>query len=216
MTATKYISLADLKAYMTSNHIIGTTDDDFLYQAINRAEGQVDAYCGSRFDLQTFTLTQPFIVFVDGNGWLKLTAYEVGPVTAVSAVQVLNVGAGETVWKTITWDAANGILLPLVTVPPKPNAWDVMIKPSPPLATAYVGSLYAKWSYTGGYGTLGGSPDLPDLLKAIVSRLSYWNYMMREAPVGKVVTAELGLMTIPLSIPPDIAADLGFWKRSGS
>ena len=212
--ATRYISLRDLKAYITSNHVNTAIDDAMLYQAISRAEGAIDEHCGSRFDIQTFTNVQPFLVFVDGNGTLKLVASEVGPVTAVQSIQILNVGMGEKTWRTITWDPVNEILLPPIAVPPKANSWDVLItNPHPTLQPAYTGSLYAKWTYTGGYGTLGGSPDLPNALKAIVTRLSFFYYQLREAPMGKTINADLGLVTIPSSIPPDIKAELEFWKR---
>ena len=212
--ATKYITLADLKAYFTSNHIIGATDDNFMYQAITRAEGQVDEYCGCSIDRGVQTLVLPSTAFVDKDGWMWLWAKEKGPVTDVSAIK-FRYPAGQG-WKDAYWVPTDDIILPPVGAPPSPEAWRVRVAFTPRIGPVPASNIMVKWSYAGGYGTLGGSPDIPSVLKAIVCRLAHWNYMMRDAPTGKVITAELGLMTIPLSIPPDIEADLNFWKRTES
>jgi len=208
----RYLTLAELKGWgLDIDPSTNLPNDSEMGKAIARAEAQWEQLCGCRFDQQTYILVAPSIVFVDSNGWMRLTALEGGPVTAVTAVKTMNVFFGESVWTDITWDATNGILLPAATTPPRPNSWDVLIKPTPPLMCASVGQLYAKWTYTAGYVTT------PDALKAHIARLAWWVWKLtREAPLGIVKNPLLGLVDIPLSIPPDIKADSIFWSRGGS
>jgi hypothetical protein len=209
----RYITLVEMKGWMLDIDPTAVLPNDAeMTKAIARAEATWDKLCGGvRFDQQTYTLVQPFTTLVDGNGWLKLTAAEGGPVTSVASVQTMNVGLGENTWRTITWDAVNGLLMPSVSSPPRPNAWDVLIQPIPPLYSACVGSIYAKWTYTAGYATI------PDELKAEIARLAIWVWKLtREAPLGIVKNPMLGLVDIPLSIPPDIKADALLWSRGGS
>jgi hypothetical protein len=207
----RYISLVEMKGWMLDIDPTAVLPNDAeMTKACTRAESIWDKLCSSRFDQQTFTLVQPLAPFVDMNGWLKLTALECGPVTAVAAVQTMNVFRGEKTWKTITWDAVNGILLPPVTTPTKPSSWEVLINPTPPLDPVFVGGMYAKWTYTAGYATI------PDDLKAEIARLAVWVWKLtREAPLGIVKNPMLGLVDIPLSVPPDIKADAIGWSRGG-
>ena len=209
----KYVTLADVNGWMLDiNPNSPLPNDAEMGQSIDRAEGEWDTMTGGvDFTQQTYTLVQPFTVIVDGNGWLKLTSEQGAPVTAVAAVQVMNIGAGEKTWKPITWDPVNGILLPPVTSPPRPSAWDVLINPNPSLSSAATGQLYARWTYTAGYATI------PKKLKAEISRLAVWIWKLtHEAPLGIVKNPMLGLVDIPLSIPPDIRADAFLWARGGS
>jgi len=208
----RYITLAELKGWgLDIDPTSVLANDAEMETAIARAEAEWDVMCSCRFDQQTFALVAPFVALVDGNGWLKLTAYEAGPVTAVTAVKVMQVGFGETTWKDVSWDATNGILLPINSTPPKPTSWDVMIKPSSSLYPCGPGNLYGKWSYTGGYAVI------PPALKAIICRLAWWIWKLtREAPLGIVKSPQLGLVDIPLSMPPDIKADALLWSRGGS
>lgn len=202
----KYISLTDLKAY-GSVDVTFTDDDTTLNQSISRAEMEVDAYCGQGFDEQTFTLTPVRQPFVDAYGWLWLSAIERAPVTAVTAVQIRALASTVSPWQTLSW-GTDDIIMPLVTAPPDPNSGKVRIYPTNPRLTPFsTGMLLAKWSYKGGYNSI------PDSLKGIVTRLAWWVYKLREAPLGRVATMELGIMEIPLSMPKDIIADLNLWRR---
>ena len=208
---TKYISLNDLKAYFTSNHVVGNTDDAFMTQAIFRAEAQWEMLTGSAFDLATETLVEPSNCWVDGNGWLWLYALERGPVKAVTAIEYRV--AGQTGWTPLSW-VTDDILLPPTKIPPDPRSWRVRVN-VPKMASIPTGDLLIKWTYTGGYGTIATS-DVPKSLVAIICRLAYWDYMLREAPINKIVTAELGLMQIPLAVLPDVKADANLWMRMES
>jgi hypothetical protein len=134
-----------------------------------------------------------------------LIAREGGPVTAVTSVQIMDRKAGLQTYQTIA--DLSGAILPPVSSPPTPDAWSVMVYPNLALYGVTKDDLIVKWTYTAGYSVI------PNSLKAIGTRLAHFIYKLREAPMGKVVTAELGLMTIPLSIPPDIRADLQGCKR---
>lgn len=203
----KYLKLADLKQYAFDSQSALSNNDTLLTQCIYRAEAIVDSYCGTGWDEQTYVLVQPSTVFVDRNGWLNLIANERGPVTAVTAIQMRNLSIGDTSWKTVTW-ATDDLIYPVATDPPKPDCWRVIVKPSSPLLSPIsTGDILARWSYKGGFSTI------PLSLQGIVARLAWWVQKLRDMPAGKVVTAELGLMEIPLSIPPDIKADLNMWRK---
>ena len=211
MTDWRYVTLKEVNGWMLDiDPSSPLPNDDEMSMAIARAETIWDSLAGSRFDQQSYTLVQPLTVFVDGNNWLHLTAYESGPVTAVSAIQVMNTGAGESTWRVLNLPAST-ILLPPVTTPPKPSAWEVRLRPAPSLSSAATGMIEALWTYTAGYATI------PPALKAEICRLTVWVWKLtREAPLGIVKNPMLGLVDIPLSVPPDIKADALLWSRGSS
>ena len=203
----KYITLQDLKNYGQALDPTLTNDDVVLQSAIERAEMEFDGHCGQGFDEQTLTLTAARQPFVDAYGWLWLTAIERVPVTSVIKVQVRDILASASVWTDITY-GVDDVILPLATVPPDPNAGKVRIlSNNPRLAPHATGSILVRWSYKGGYSVI------PESLKAMILRLSWWIYKLREAPLGRVATLELGIMEIPLSMPKDILFDMNLWKR---
>jgi hypothetical protein len=201
--AFKYTTLDALKAY---GQVTATKDDNVLNEAIYRAEAAIDQKCGSAFDQQTVVDELAHTCWVDGKGWLVMTADERGPVTAVTSISVRDLLNAPTAWQSVSW-ASTDIILPPITAPIRPDAWKVRIYPATPLWPRATGQIYAKWTYIGGYATI------PTSLISIANRLAWWYYKLREAPMGRVVTAELGLMEIPLSVPPDIKADLMLWTR---
>lgn len=206
-----YISMQDLKNYGLNGDPAATPDDGMLAQAIQWAEQKWNAYCGVHFDSATVTGTQAFSPFVDNRGWLHLFARERGPVTAVSSVQVRNLQMGDPGYTTLTL-AADDIILPGISDPPRPDSWHVILLPAPLMPITSTGMLLVKWTYTGGYVTI------PESLKSIISRLAWWHYKLREAPLGRVVTGAggLGMMEIPLDMPADILADAKLWRPSYS
>jgi len=213
----KYISLAEFKQYgigstvdpgdpnVYNGNISGTPDDATLSQSIFRAEAMFEQASGASYDQQTYALTQAWTPFVDNKGFLHLFARERGPVTAVTAIQTRNLFY-DTTWKAQTWTTDNLILPYSGTTHPSPEAWHVIVKTDNALPSASTGQLMARWSYTGGFATI------PDSLKGIMCRLAWWIYKLRESPVAKVVNMPLGTMTVPLSMPPDIKADIDLWK----
>ncbi len=205
----KYTTLAQLKAYGQVPATV-TADDTTLTSAIERAEFEFDTISGGSFDQQTMTNARPIKAWVDQNGWIWAFAAERGPVTAVSAVTVRDLVTSPTNWQTVTWDAVNGILLPsfVDAYRPDPDWWTVRIYPTAPvLYPRDTRNFLVKWTYTAGFAVT------PAPLVDLINRLAWWVYKLREAPMGKIVSPELGMMTIPLSIPPDIRADIMRWSR---
>lgn len=217
----KYMTLAVLKQYLQGTRtdpnnptvfngaVVGTPDDNLLTLCIEQAEIAFELATGSAFDQKTFTLVQPYQAFVDRNGWLVLYARDRGPVTAVTAVQVLNMTNGDTSFKTITWDTSNGIILPPFDAGdthPHPESWKVIISPNPSMLPADRSELYARWSYTGGYAVA------PDGLQSLIARMATYIYKLRDMPAGKVINQPLGTMMVPSDFPPDIRRQITLWS----
>ena len=202
--ANKYLDFATLKVYAS---VATANDDSILQMAADRADMEIERETDSCFVQTTYTGVRPITSFIDGNGWLHMIAREGGPVSAVAKVEVMDLAGGSRVWQQV--DDLSGAILPSSPTisPPEADAWSVMVWPALALYGKAKGQILVRWTYTAGYATI------PNSLKALGTRLAHFIYKLREAPMGKVVTAELGLMTIPLSIPPDIRADLQGWKR---
>lgn len=212
----KYLTLDELKLYglgaiadpqnptVYNNAVQGTPDDSILAQSLQRAEMEFDRHCGMQFNVGTVTQAQAFIPFVDGQGWLHLFARERAPVTAVTAVSIRDLMT-RSAWETITL-AADDIILPVNDGYAHPDSAHVKLYPNPSLESRSTGQILARWTYTGGFSTI------PQSLKAIIARLSWWIYKLREAPMAKITMPALGIMEIPIRIPPDIAADIDVWK----
>lgn len=206
---TVYVTAAQVKAYGSTQGVNNASDDAAINQAIARAESAFDAIVGAGYDQQTYANVSPLSSFIDSNGWLWIKARERGPVTAVTAISIRYLSMSG-LWTPITWDATNNIFLPtLDTVPktPYPDWWQVRVLPSTNLMTIDTRNLAVRWSYTGGFATI------PDAIQGIVTRLAWWFYELRNAPLGKVLTLELGVQTVPTSMPPDIRADIESWMR---
>ena len=216
----RYCTLDYFKAYLIGTRtdpnnptvfngaVTGSPDDQVLDECLLQAEAIFDQMTGSGFDQQTYTLVQPFQVFVDGNGWLNLLARERGPVTAVTAIQVRIVAAAALTWTPITWDASDGILLPPFYAGdtyPRPESWRVLVFPANPLPGVGPGQIFVKWSYTGGFATI------PDALTNLVARMSTWIYKLRDSPLG-VTQSNMGNAIVALAMPDDIKAQIEFWK----
>ena len=212
----KYLTLDDLKLYglgaiadpnnptIYNQNVQGTPDDSILAQCIQRAEMEFDRHCGVKFDAGTVAEAQAFIPFVDGMGWLHLFARERAPVTAVTAVAIRDL-VTRSAWTTITL-TADDILLPINDGYAHPDSGHVKLYPNPVLPQRSTGQILARWSYTGGFSTI------PESMKALIARLSWWIYKLREAPMAQIAVPSMGIMQIPIRIAPDIAADIDLWK----
>lgn len=215
----KYLSLAALKQYglgtivdpnnptIYNQGVTNTPDDTILSDIIFRAEAMFDLLAGTGYDQQTYANVQAFQTWIDRRGWLHLFARERGPITAVTAVQIRNIDAGQP-WTTVTFVADDIILPPFETNYPHPESWHVMLNPNPAQSIQATGTILSRWSYTGGYAPA----SIPQGLKNIIARLAWYIYKLREAPVAKVVNMPLGTMTVPLDVPPDIKRDIELWK----
>ena len=208
----KYTTATTLQYYGTVNNPSNTTPTELsiLTQALDRAEMAFESRAGSGFIEDTFTNTHPVNPFIDGDGFLWLIAREAAPITAVTSVSVMDMSTQPGVWQTVAWDT-NNLILPYVDTNPvraSQEWWTCKLLPtSPSLGPKARGKLTVKWTYKGGFASA------PNSLAALICRLAWWEYKMREAPMGRIVTTELGLMELPLVIPPDVEADIKLWTR---
>jgi hypothetical protein len=62
-------------------------------------------------------------------------------------------------------------------------------------------------TYTGGWATLA---DVPEDFHLATTRLVWFTYQQRAAPMNSTAVPELGIITLPASIQPDI---LDVYKR---
>ena len=222
MTDGKYCTLALLKQYLIgttaarsgnttvfNQGVINTPDDNILSDCILQAESSFESLTGSGYDQQTYSLVQALSPFVDGNSWIHLFARERGPVTAVTAIQYMDVFDGDTSWTPLTWNATSGIILPPFAASdthPHPESWHVMIYPNPALSNLATGQVLVQWSYTAGFSSI------PPALQMLVARMAQYIYKLREMPAGKVVNQPLGTMTVPTNFPPDILKQIMAWS----
>lgn len=184
----------------------GTPDQEIVDECLLQAEAMLERECSSDFDQQTETLVQMFAPFVDSNGWIWGFARERGPVTAVTAAQILNIYCGSTTWVDLTIDP-NLIVLPSpTTTHTRPESWRVLFKPTPWQYPAAQGQVLVKWTYTGGFATI------PDSLTNLVARMAAYLYKLREAPIGRVVNGPFGQMTVPMIWPQDIQRQFTNWR----
>lgn len=218
----KYLTLLQFKQFLLGTRtdpnnpnvfnqgVVNTPDDTILSDIIINAESAFELKTGAQFNQQTQTAVQPFINYVDGNGWLHLFAREAVPVTAVASITYRDIMFGsDTSWHTITWDAVNDILLPSYAATDtyaRPESAHVQIWPAPTLPPRAVGQLLVKWTYTAGFSTV------PQSLITLIARMAMYLYKLREMPAGKVINQPLGTMTVPSNYPPDIIAQIEAWK----
>lgn len=199
-----YTDLATLKAY---GAVSSTADDQILQDVIERASRDIDGFCGQSFEYAAVAGEVTSQVWVASDGWLWVGSRNRCPVTAVSALELLDRQAAQPVWQAVDLSRAV-VIIPPPDVPPRQDAWLVRVWiPGFPARPRPRGQLLARWSYTAGFN------PTPPALRAVATRYAWWLYKLREAPLGRVVTAELGLMEIPLTIPKDIAGDLQPWVR---
>lgn len=218
--AGRYITLVELKLYglgaianplnptVYNGSVSGTPDDAVLEQCIFRAEMEWDRLCGCAFDEQTPTDVQAFTPFIDGNGWLHGFARENIPVTDVDTIELRDL-KGTNTWTSLTFTNDN-IILPPNTGSPRPDSAHVYVIPSVTLSPRATGQVLVRWTYTGGYDTI------PESLKNIIERLAWYIYKLREAPMYQIMIPSMGIMQMPIKIPPDILSDADLWKPSYS
>jgi len=196
-----------------------------LGSAIQRAEASIDGYCGTSFDDGAVLNEVPSKAWIDWQGWVHIMARTRGPVTNVVSVQYRF--RTDTLWRTLTYNSPDDVILPVSVTPPSANSWEAQIWPSSPLTSgagfgygnmAGIGEfapngvastdIMFRWNYEGGYF------PIPDALNGIACRLAYFYYKLREAPMAKILSAELGVMQFPLNMPPDVKDDLALWRRT--
>lgn len=205
--ATRYTTVSELKVYgLDDPTVTNPLKDPVLEQAISRAEMAIDLYTGTRFDAGGVA-GENARAWVDGDGWLWINVRRRGPVTALSAVQLRNLAA-RMPWQIITWQV-DDLLLPYVDAGaggPPVDGWQIRLYPAQLLPPLVSSQCVCQVSYTAGYATIPGG------LKGITNRLAWWIYKLGEAPLGIVRNVDMHLMEVPVSIPPDIQADLNLWR----
>lgn len=184
----------------------GTPDQEIIDECLLQAEALFERETGSNFNQATETLVEMFAPFIDQNGWVWGFARERGPVTAVTAAQILNVYAGSTTWTDLTIDPNLVILPPVSTTHVRPESWRVLFKPTPAQAPAAQGQIYVKWTYQGGFSVI------PDSLTNLIARMAAYLYKLREAPIGRVVNGPFGQMTVPQIWPADLQRQIVDWR----
>lgn len=221
----RYVAILDVQNYADSVASQTATWNSVglavLASAIQRAEASIDGFCGTAFDDDAVENEVPTKAWVDWQGWLHIFGHQRGPITDVTAVKYRFRDAGS--WSTLSWSSPDDIILPNLKVPPSPNSWRAQIYPSSPLIPGSIvdyasgfgiptgvspSDIMFRWSYEGGY------TPIPDALNAIACRLTYFYYKLREAPMARILSAELGVMEFPLNIPPDLKQDLSIWRRT--
>lgn len=219
---TRYLSLSLFKQYLIGQRtdpnnptvfngaVSGTPDDNILTDVILQAEATFDMMTSTGFDEQTYTSVEPIQSFVDGYGWLNLLARERGPISAVSAVSVRILAGANTAWQSVTWDAANDIILPsfdpTIDTYPRPESWRCRIYPANALPSSAPGEILVRWTYTGGFATI------PEALSLQIAYMALYIYKTRETPVGRIVNAQLGSVVLPSNFPPSVIAQTKLWS----
>ena len=199
----RYTTLDSLKDWLRDKTSYLDSDDASLTLAILRAEEAIDCFCGSRFEAQTLVLQQPRTCWIDGNGWLNCQMHY--PLTAVTAVEVMDIVNGATDWTSATIKQV--FVAALEDSPAMRNYRFRAYLSSPTMGPRATGDIAVQVSYAAGYSTIPGS------LQGMSNRLSHFYYLQRDAPASKTVSAELGTMEIPLDMPPDIARALMSWRN---
>jgi hypothetical protein len=150
---------------------------------------KVDKICTMNFSSATFTnkLT-PVRVTNDG----VLTLYANSP--TMSSVTSINLRAGN-----------NTTLLPVNIADMEINAYDYGTKISIYGMDYYsfreLRTLRAYMSYTGGWTALN---QVPYDFQFAVKRFTWFMYQQRAAPMQTTAVPELGMITLPAAVPPDV------------
>lgn len=199
----KYLSVAELLTYGRAG-AAKPEEEQVLAQAIARAEAWFEGVVGGTYLYTSWVAVAPAKAMIDRMGVLHLLAGEGAPIRSIESVEVRF--PGESSWRVVPLGDIS--LAPIIPGKPSPGWWLARVRGTKFLPAA-PGEFEARWSYTSGFQ----ASEIPEALKSLIARLAWWIYKLREAPMGKVVTAELGLMEIPLEAPPDIKSDLGLWRR---
>jgi len=200
-----YTSLSSLKAYAS---ITQNTDDAVLADEIEWAENVFRHNTGCTFYAQTVQDEFARQPFVDRYGFLWLTSQGAAPVTGVSAISIRDLTRSDRVWRTLSWDPDDLILPAQIADNVTPDAWTVRVYPNnTTLLPCAAGQIQARWTYTAGFTVT------PPALEAIINRLAFWHYKMREVPYGRLTTEDMGIVAVPEGVPPDMVESMNHWRR---
>ena len=185
-----YCTLDDVKRYIGTSK---TVDDALLTGFIDRATARIDSHCQRTFASRDETRFYDALRDVDGrvlildDDLLSVTSITNGDGTPVLAsAYVLLEANSEPKW-AIKLKASSAI------------AWTFTDDPEQAIAVEGI------WGYS-------ATPPA-DIVQAAV-RLAAWYYHQTEAPFETQGLPELGVVTVPSDMPPDIKALLAPYQRA--
>ena len=206
----RYTTLDSVKAWGATKSP-ATTDDAAILAAIARAESAIDKLSGTKLTDTTYALQPATIAYVDSYGWLHAQVRH--PIQSVSAIQVMDRDAGDIAYKAIALTTLE-LQHSTTDYPDDPpdlgSYWLACYSAAPVLMPVPTGGLRVKITYEGGFKAI------PDAVEAVVNRAAWWYYKLREAPTGRLTNMMTGTVETPLTLPPDIAADVKPWRRLNS
>ncbi|MHC4301324.1 MAG: head-tail connector protein [Planctomycetota bacterium] len=189
-----YCTLAQVREYTNFKNASNTDDDALINDLITRASKRIDTYTGRTFTERTETRLLDAVRDVDGRRlWvdddlLEITTVTNGDGTAVTASEYVLEPSNESPKYAIKLLASSS------------QSWTYNTDSEQAI------SVNGKWGYQ-----LGTVPPY-DIQHAAI-RLTAWYYQQREAPFETVAFPELGAVTVPQAIPPDIVSSLNNYVR---
>lgn len=187
-----YCTTAEVKAYIGT---VKATDDTLIAALITRASAAIDSYCGRTFrqredEARTFDAVRD----VDG-----LTLYLDDDLLSVDSIAN---GDGESV------AAASYVLLPANRTP----KYAIRLKASGGVTWTYTTDPEDAITVTGTWGYHAADTAPSAIIHAAV-RLTAWYYHQKSAPFETTGYQDLGVVTVPSSMPTDIRAILDQFAR---
>lgn len=186
-----YCTVEQVRAYIGTSK---TVDDVLLQNFIERATARINSHCQRTFERREETRYYDAVQDVDGR--LLILDDDL-----LSVTSVVN-GDGTTV------PASAYILLPANSSP----KWAIKLKSSSAVSWTYVDDPEQAITVTGTWGYSAVAPD--DIVHAAI-RLTAWYYHQADAPFETQGLPELGVVTVPSDMPPDIKALLAPYQRGG-
>lgn len=183
-----YTTTADVFAYgdVQAPSVNQTAVMNKFVTAVSR---KVDKICTMNFSHQTFT-NKLTTVRVTNDG--VLTLYANSP--TIDSVTSVNLRAGN-----------NNALLPVNIENMEILSYNYGTKMSVYGLDYYLvrelRTLRAYASYTGGWTTLA---DVPEDFQFAMQRFTWFAYQQRSAPMQATAVPELGMITLPAAVPPDV------------
>jgi hypothetical protein len=203
----KYSTLAALKEYgrIQASNIV---DDDSLAYQLVRADCAIDHHCGTDFAYLSNVAEQARKCWVDRNGWLQVQTHKPIYDPTTISVSVMDVRHGATAWTALTLTQCLCMAPVNDGDAPRAQAWQFAAYPANvSLVPEAWGDIYVQTSYQSGY------PTIPPQLTAVATRLAWFYYKLREAPMMKIDTLNLGTVEIPVEMPQDVRSELNTWRR---
>ncbi len=185
-----YCILDDVRRYIGTSK---TVDDALLTDFINRATARIDSHCQRQFAGREETRFYDAVRDVDGRVLILDD-------DLLSATSITN-GDGAVL--------ADGVyvFLPLNGLP----KWAIRLRASSAIAWTWRNDPEGAIAVEGIWGYSEVPPA--DIAQAAV-RLAAWYYHQTEAPFETQGLPELGVVTVPSDMPPDIKALLAPYQRS--